>query len=491
MLPKGLALNKANGEISGTPSDTLLPTKYVVTATGPGGLGRDTITLSVGTVAFNYGTNGTFVFEKGSTELNGTAISPLVLAGTFRQFFVSPSPDSLTLKTGLKFNAQSGQISGTPTILTSTTEVPTPATFTITGISTSNKAASTTISITVNDKRPDFGYTYNGSFSVGTSVSSLLTPSVKTTSGAILKYRLAPNSPTLPAGLTLDSLSGKISGTPTASNNTPIIIRGLNSGGYQDVTVPLTIDATAATPQVYYHLSFKSGSLVDTISTRVVSGNTIYLTKNDGIGQLSIYMNPVVSAGQVSSYAVSPAFVSGISNEALSLDNNAGIVSGTPGKFTTDSTPTHTITINNAATGGTTGSYTMKIVANTPFFTYNADGGKGVYVQNIYGFVQGQPVDVANGTFPGYTAAGLKPVGGTGVVSYAIYPVSSSAPAFNTTGLSFNTTTGAISGTATTNTYGFSTYSFWDYAIVGRKADGSFTVYKIRLKIYRTAGDWG
>ena len=64
ILPKGIALNKLNGTISGTPSDTLLPTKYVVTATGPGGAGRDTITLSVGTVAFNYGSTGSFVFEK-------------------------------------------------------------------------------------------------------------------------------------------------------------------------------------------------------------------------------------------------------------------------------------------------------------------------------------------------------------------------------------------------------------------------------------------
>src|SRR5215471_8517172 len=57
ILPKGISLNKLNGTISGTPSDTLLPTKFVVMASGPGGVGRDTITLSVGTVAFNYGNN--------------------------------------------------------------------------------------------------------------------------------------------------------------------------------------------------------------------------------------------------------------------------------------------------------------------------------------------------------------------------------------------------------------------------------------------------
>ena len=36
-LPKGITISKVNGTISGTPSDTLMPAKYVVKATGPGG----------------------------------------------------------------------------------------------------------------------------------------------------------------------------------------------------------------------------------------------------------------------------------------------------------------------------------------------------------------------------------------------------------------------------------------------------------------------
>ena len=84
----------------------------------------------------------------------------------------------------------------------------------------------------------------------------------------------------------------------------------------------------------------------------------------------------------------------------------------------------------------------------------------------------------------------MKPVGGTDVVSYSIHPISAAAPAFSGTGLSFNTTTGAISGTPTVNTYTVN-YGFWDYAIKGTKADGSFTLYKIRIKIYKTTPEWG
>jgi len=489
-LPKGIVINKLNGVISGTPSDTLLPVKFVVTATGPGGIDTDTLIMSVGTVAFNYGATGTFTFEINSTAISTTPLSPVILAGAFNQFFVSPSPDSLIFKTGLKINPTTGQISGTPTKLTSTTEVPTPATFIITGISTSNKAASTTINFIINDKKPAFTYTFNGSFTVGTSVSNTLQPTVLSTSGVIKKYRLAPTSPALPDGLTLDSLTGRIQGTPTAAANITLIVRGINTGGFQDVNLPLLINSTAVAPQVVYMMSLISGSVVDTISPRITSGNPIYLTKNDNIGAVLMNLNPIVTTGQTGAFSIAPAFTSGIANENMSLTTATGAVFGTPGQFTTNSTPSHTLTINNAVTGGPAGSFAMNIVANTPFFTYNGNG-KGGIINNAFAFVQNQDVAVANGTYPGYTSAELTPVNGAGVTSYTIYPATATTLPFSATGLTFNTTTGAISGTPTSNTQNFGNYTFWDYVVTGKKADGSFTVYKIRIKIYATPAVWG
>ncbi len=490
-LPKGIVINKLNGVISGTPSDTLLPVKFVVTATGPGGIDTDTLIMSVGTVAFNYGTPATFTFEINSTAISTTPLSPVILAGTFNQFFVSPSPDSLTFKTGLKFNSAKGQISVKPNKLTSTTEIPTPVTFIITGISTANKATSTSVSFIINDKKPAFTYTFNGSFTVGTSVGSTLQTTVLSTSGVIKKYRLAPTSPALPDGLTLDSLTGRIQGTPTTASNVTIIVRGINTGGFQDANVPLLINSTAVAPQVMYMMSLINGSVLDTISPRITSGSTIYLTKSDGTGQQIINLNPVTTAGQVLSYAVAPAFSTNTGNGNLSLNTATGIVSGTPGALaTTGTTSTHTITINNAVTGGPAGSFAMNIVANAPFFTYNSTG-KGGTLNNIFYFVQNQSIDVANGTYPGYTSAELAPVNGAGVTSYTIYPATAATQPFSATGLTFNTTTGAISGTPTSNTQNLTIYSFWDYVVVGKKADGSFTVYKIRLKIYPSISVWG
>ena len=496
LLPKGISINRSNGVISGQASDTLSPTKFVVTATGPGGRASDTLLLSIGTIAFTYGVSGTFTFEKGSTELSTTPISPTILAGTFSQFFLNPSQDNLMTKTGLSFNTQSGQISGTPTQLTSTTEIPTPYTYTVTGISTGNKAASTIINIFINDKKPSFTYTFSGSYTVGTSVGTTLTPTKFSNSGAIIKYRIAPGSADLPAGLKLDSLNGNITGIPTVDFNGTVVVRGINTGGFQDVNLSLVVNATAVAPSVKYMMSLFSGNVIDTLAPSLISGNTVYLTKSpDAYGGVSVFLNPLLISGQAgtvaNSYLATPVFIPGAANENVAISTSTGVVSGIPGQFTANSAPVKTIAIANAVTAGPVGSFTMNIVANTAFFTYNADNGKGITLPNIYYFLQNQEVKTANGTYPGYTDAGLAPVGGTGVVNYTIVPSNANSPQFSTTGLTFNTTTGVISGTPTTSTFNFSTYQFWDYVIVGKKADGSFTLYKIRVKIYKTTPEWG
>ena len=492
-LPKGISINTTNGVISGKASDTLSPTKFIVTASGPGGAAYDTLTISVGTVGFNYGATGSFVLEKGTVLT--TPISPVVLSGSFSQYLISsPYPDSLTIKTGnLTFSPSTGQISGSATKLTSITENPVAATFTITGISTTGKTASATLSITVNDKKPSFSYPSSGStFSVGTPIGNLLTPvnnldPINNVIGKAVKYR-SPDTATLRGlGLSLDSTNGKISGTPTAAANINIVVRAINTGGSQDVTVPIVIKASADAPQVAYLMSWISNNLVDTLSTRITSGGTAYLTKSDGIGQVFTYLAPIVIAGQPAT--TSTAFATNaFTGEGMSLTGSTGVISGTP-STSAPASSSHTITIANAATGGIpAGSFNMNIVYNAPFFTYNSAGIRNA-LANSFNFIQGQPVNTASGNYPGYTTQAA-PVGGTGVVSYAIYPNNSNSPAFSSTGLAFNTTTGAISGTPTTNTMSTSLYSNWDYIIQGKKADGSFTIYKIRIKIFRNLADW-
>jgi hypothetical protein len=303
----------------------------------------------------------------------------------------------------------------------------------------------------------------------------------------VVKYR-SPDSTSLRGlGLSLDSTNGKISGTPTTAANINIVVRGINTGGSQDVTVPIVIKASPDAPQVAYMMSWISNNLVDTLCPRINSGSTVFLTKSDGIGQVFTYLAPIVTAGQPGT--TSTAFTTNaFTGEGMSLSGSTGVVSGTPATAAPASSA-HTITIANAATGGLpAGSFNMNIVYNAPFFTYNSTGIRSS-LNNAFNFIQGQAVNTATGTYPGYTTQ-VSPAGGTGVVSYAIYPNTSTIPAFSSTGLTFNTTTGAISGTPTTNSMTTSLYSNWDYIIQGKKADGSFTIYKIRIKIFRNLADW-
>jgi hypothetical protein len=499
-LPKGISLNQSNGTISGTPTDSLSPTRFVVTAVGPAGMGHDTITLSVGTAGFVYGTTGNYTFTIGSNVLATTPLAPTVLAGTFKKFFIDPNanPNDLTTTTGLSFDETTGKISGIPKKLTSATEVPVALTFVVTAITQDNKAAYDTIHITVNDVPPAVSYAFQGSLSVGVSVGSVLNPTVKlvpgTNYGTVVRYRLAPNSPALPDSLVLDSVYGKITGIPKAdgAGNTSVVIRAYNTGGYQDVTLPLVINATAVAPQIKYFMSYLSGDIVDTICPAIYSGNTIYLTKKDTsknanlAGVPTIYLNPFVLAGQPGTFSLTPT------GSPLTLTTSTGMFSGTPA--VTATTPyAGTLNIANLQPGNlSTGSFAVNFVSNVQYFTYNNMGVGGV-LANYYMFLKNQPVDqaVTGGTYPGYPAAALIPVTGGGMTSFSIYPMSATTPAFASTGLSFNTTTGAISGTPTMDSSGgLSITSAWNYLIVGAKADGSFTIYKIVVKIYSTDGGW-
>lgn len=518
-LPKGLSLNQANGVISGTPSDSLNPTRFIISAYGPGGLGRDTITVAVGTVGFVYGATGSYTFTLGSQDLSTTALTPTVLAGTFKKFFVDPNTTDFTAKTGLSFDPATGKITGIPNQLTSKTETSAPYQLIVTGVTNDNKVAYDTLNITINDAVPVVAYPFRGAFTQGVPMGGLLIPAVTTslsgnlTLGKVIKYRLAPGQ-TLPDGVHLDSINGTVGlalDTPRVALPTGnITVRAINTGGYTDVTMPLVINTDPVTPQIKFVMTFYSSSLVDSICPSINSGDNIYVTKSDAIGNVGVYLNAVLTAGQPlasSGYSVAAFAPSNLTGMSLS-DGTKGVYSGTPSAAA--NTYTSTLTIKNAAGAAySNGTFGLNVIVNAPFFTYNNGGtklttGTASTNPNVYSFIVNKNVkdSVAGQNFAGYTDAQLAPTLAAGLnasdfKSFAIYPATigsgTSVPAFAKTGMTFNTATGAISGTPTISNlqqfvggYG----SYWDYIIVGKKTDGSFTYYKIRFKIYSAAADF-
>ena len=110
-------------------------------------------------------------------------------------------------------------------------------------------------------------------------------------------------SPTLPTGLSIDSSTGEISGTPTTiTGSTVYTITAVNSGGTAITTVTIAVDDAAPSGLTY-------------------SPNSFTLTKDVAMSTVT----PTSSGGAITSWGISPAISTG-----LNFDTSTGVISGTP-----------------------------------------------------------------------------------------------------------------------------------------------------------------
>ncbi len=132
--------------------------------------------------------------------------------------------------TGLTFNTATGVISGTPTALSSATA------YTVTA-SNSGGQTTTTVTITVNDVAP-YGLSYAVSVPVYTKGTPIANNTPSVSGGPVTSWSISGNFAA--TGLTFNTATGVISGTPTRlDGGTVYVVTASNSGG-QTATV-LTI----------------------------------------------------------------------------------------------------------------------------------------------------------------------------------------------------------------------------------------------------------
>ena len=106
--------------------------------------------------------------------------------------------------------------------------------------------------------------------------------------GPVVTWSILPN---LPTGLSIDSSTGQISGTPTAlSTITTYTITAENSGGSTTTTVDITVNEVIPSSIVYSQTSF-----VETKGTAMTS------------------ITPTVGGGPVVTWVIYPALPSGFS----------------------------------------------------------------------------------------------------------------------------------------------------------------------------------
>ena len=266
--------------------------------------------------------------------------------------------------------------------------------FTITATNTGGTATAY-INITIVDEVPTIAYSPNDLDLMNNTASSdlPLSPTV-TGSGEFVSWAI---SPSVPSGLSFDTSTGTLSGTPTELlTRTMFTITATNTGGTATAYINITI--------------------VDEVPTIAYSPNDLDLMNNTASSDLPL--SPTVTgSGEFVSWAISPSVPSG-----LSFSTSTGVLSGTPTELLTRSM--FTITATN--TGGSSVAYiNITIVDELPTIAYSPND-----------------LDMTNNTASSDLPLSPTITGSGEFVSWAISP---SVPS----GLSFDTSNGTLSGTPT------------------------------------------
>lgn len=374
-LPTGMSVNATTGVVSGTP-DTA--GGFACTLHAVDSLAQAADYLLAGTVAAEL----TLAY---SGSMQGTATKPFTTAatpggGTTPYTY---SVQSGTLPTGLALNSATGTISGTPTVASS-------ASVTIRITDAYGYATDTPITFDIAVMPSLSGSLPHGT--VGTAYSGGFT-------GAGGHTAYAYSATGLPTGLSINSGTGAITGTPTGS------------GGSYTVVVTMTDALGVAVTRT---------QVVEIAATLVISGTY-------AVNAPRAVVYPTFTPSRVGGWTpITYAISVGALPTGLSLNSSTGAISGTP---TAQGTYTATLRATDADGNIATMAFNVTIAGDLA--------------------ITGTPANFGTTTVA-YSDSSL---GHTGGQSPYVFSISAGALP---PGLALNTSTGAITGTPTAaGTYNF------------------------------------
>ncbi len=387
-LPPGLTLNSTSGAITGTPT-TAGNFSFTVTVTdSTPGVHATATTSNCGiTIAAPTITAQCAAATTGTVNTPYTS-SITVSGGTGPYNFVVSSG---SLPPGLSLNATNGAITGTPTTAGNFSFA-----VTVTDSTPGVHATATTSNCGINISPPTL--TAQCAAATTGTVNTPYSSSI-TVSGGTAPYNFAVSSGSLPPGLTLNATNGAITGTPTTAG-----------------PFSFTVKVTDSTPGV--HATTTTSNCGITIAPPTITAQCAAATTGM-VG--SPYSSAITVSGGTAPYTF--ALASGALPTGLSLNASTGAITGTP------------------TTAGPF-SFTVKVTDSTPgVHATTTTGNCGI---NISG------VPLSLGCPPGQTGTVGTPYSSAFVVSGGVGPYTFSISSGSLpTGLSLNTSTGAITGTPT------------------------------------------